>query len=386
MKILLLSYGIPSKEDPQFGCFAMDQAKALKAAGHDVAILSMNGLIGKQWKKPGVSNWQQEGIECFEIFGLPSALLEKAGAEPLASKLIRWGSKKAFKKVIDKFGFPDIVHAHFLFTMVMGAAIKEKYPITLIGTEHWSKLAEQTLSPDIKRDGDYAYPKVDQLICVSENLADCVKRNFGKESVVIHNLFNTSLLKPALGKTGNKSYVISAVGSLIDRKGFDILIKAFADSKLSQEDVTVNIYGKGPSQKVLEELIAQHGLQGKVNLCGQKTKDEIYEALRHSDLFVLSSRLENFSVAMIEATGNGLPSVATLCGGIKEYPVRDVIKIPTDDVEAMKNALETAYHRKDNVDRIAIQNETIENFSPQAIVARMEKVYDDTLTRKKENK
>lgn len=382
MKILLLSYGIPSKQNPQFGCFAMDQAKALKAAGHEVAILSMNNLIGKQWKKPGVSHWQQDGIECFEVFGLPNAILIKAGAEPIANRLIKWGSKKGFKKVIKEFGFPDIVHAHFLFSMVMGAAIKEKYPITLVGTEHWSKLAEPQLSPRIIRDGKYAYPKVDQLISVSKNLAECVKRNFGKESIVIHNLFNTEILRPALPKTNNSQYTISAVGSLIHRKGFDVLIKAFAESKLSDANVVINIYGKGEAREELEKLIAELHLEGKVNLFGQKTKAELYDALHHSDLFVLSSRLENFSVAIIEATGNGLPAVATLCGGIEEYPIRDVIKIPTDNVPAMKEALEKAYDNRKNIDRLAIQKETIENFSPEAIVKQIEKVYDKLLSEK----
>lgn len=382
MKILLLSYGIPSKQNPQFGCFAMDQAKALKAAGHEVAILSMNNLIGKQWKKPGVSHWQQDGIECFEVFGLPNAILIKAGAEPIANRLIKWGSKKGFKKVIKEFGFPDIVHAHFLFSMVMGAAIKENYPITLVGTEHWSKLAEAHLTSSIERDGRYAYPKVDQLICVSKYLANCVKHKFGKESVVVHNLFNTDLLRPALPKTNNSTYTITAVGSLIHRKGFDILIKAFAESKLSDANVVINIYGKGEAREELEKLIAELHLEGKVNLCGQKNKAELYDALHHSDLFVFSSRQENFSVAVIEATGNGVPIVATQCGIIEEFTFRDLIKIPTDNVPAMKEALEKAYDNRKNIDRLAIQKETIENFSPEAIVKQIEKVYDKLLSEK----
>ena len=47
MRILLLSRGIPTKKNPQYGCFAMDQAIALKKMGHDVGILSINTLIVK---------------------------------------------------------------------------------------------------------------------------------------------------------------------------------------------------------------------------------------------------------------------------------------------------------------------------------------------------
>ena len=292
-----------------------------------------------------------------------------------AKPLFKWGGKYAFEKVIKKFGFPDIVHAHFLPLMVAGTAIKEKYPIVLVGTEHWSKLAEQPLSKYVIDQGKYAYPMVDSLICVSKGLADSVKRNFGKDSVVIHNLFNTSLLEPALSETHNDSYTIAAVGSLIERKGFDLLIKAIAESELSKENIKVNIYGRGPMEGKLREMIQHYHLDNKIFLCGQKPKEELYKELRHSDLFVLSSRLENFSVAMIEATGNGLPAVATLCGGIEEYPIENVIKIPTDDVNAMKLAIEDSYKERNTVDRKVIQQQTIDNFSPEVIIRKVEEAY-----------
>lgn len=382
MKILLLSWGIPTKKKPQYGCFAMDQAIALKKAGHEVGILSINGLVGKEWKRPGFHHWKQNGVDCFELFGLPIGIVEVFISNTLGTLMTKWGAKKIFNRVVNIFGFPDIVHAHFLQMMIAGAGIKEKYPITLVGTEHWSKLGKREISPELKRYGNYAYPAVDKLICVSKKLAENVKHNFDKNSVVIHNLFNTDLLKPAINETNNEHFVISCVGSLIPRKGFDILIKAFAKSKMTKENVIINIYGRGEAKAELEALIKEKGLLNKVNLCGQKSKSELYEALRHSDLFVLSSRLENFSVAMIEATGNGLPAVATLCGGIEEYPVSGVIKIPVEDVDAMKNAIEIAYDRRNEVDRIAIQKETIEKFSPEAIIAQIEKVYEEALKEK----
>ena len=386
MNILLLSFGIPSKKNPQAGCFAMDQAIALRARGHKVGILSLNGKIGKEWKKPGVRSWRQDGIECFEAFGMPVAITSRLLGPKIAAKLTQKWAKSVFPKVVKKFGFPDIVHAHFLNTMLQGAAIKRAYPITLIGTEHWSKLAEPKLGADIKYYGNYSYPEVDRLICVSNNLKECVRGHFGKDSVVIHNLFNTSLLRLALKKTNNKNYTIAAVGSLIERKGFDILIKAIADSDLSDKNIRVNIFGKGPEENVLHEMIQSYGLEDKIILCGQKSKAELYEELRNSDLFVLSSRLENFSVAMIEATGNGLPAVATLCGGIEEYPIQSVIKIPTDDVAAMKKAIETSYKERSTIDRSAIQQQTIDNFSPEAIIKQVEEVYKDVLKEKKEQR
>ncbi|MBD5385811.1 glycosyltransferase family 4 protein [bacterium] len=382
MKILLLSFGIPTKKNPQAGCFAMDQAIALHANGHNVGILSLNGKIGKEWKKPGVKHWVQDGIECFEAFGIPIAIVGRLLGPKATVKLTQRWAISLFPKVIKKFGYPDIVHAHFLTTMIQGAAIKKAYRITLVGTEHWSKLAEPELQKDVKYYGNYSYPAVDKLICVSKNLRECVRKNFGKDSVVIHNLFNTSLLQPALPKTNNKLYTIAAVGSLIERKGFDLLIQAIAASDLSDKNIRVNIYGTGPQYGYLHKMIQKNALEDKIILCGQKSKAELYQELRRSDLFVLSSRLENFSVAIIEATGNGLPAVATLCGGIEEYPIRNVIKIPTNDVNALKVAIETAYKERNMIDRIAIQQQTIYYYSPKSIIKQIEDVYRSVLIEK----
>ena len=43
MYILLISRGIPSKEEPQWGCFEFDQARALKELGHKV-VVEVGGL------------------------------------------------------------------------------------------------------------------------------------------------------------------------------------------------------------------------------------------------------------------------------------------------------------------------------------------------------
>ena len=379
MKILLLSWGIPTVKRPQYGCFAMDQAVALKQAGHDVGILSINSLVGKEWKRPGMHHWTQNGVECFELFGLPIGIVERFLKKSWSHSILKWGAKLAYKKAIEIFGVPDIVHAHFVQMMVAGTAIKEQYPIVLVGTEHWSQLSVPEVSREVINLGRYAYPMVDRLICVSKKLKDRVKEYFNKDSEVIHNLFNTGLLKPAIKNTDNPVYTIAAVGSLIPRKGFDILIKAFAESSLSDKPVILNIFGKGPIREDLQNLIDGYGMQKHIFLRGQKAKEELYEELRHSDLFVLSSRIENFSVAMIEATGNGLPAVATLCGGIEEYPIRNVIKIPTENIEAMRKALEQSYAQRKDVDREAIQRETIKIFSPEAIIPMVEKVYEDVL-------
>ena len=45
MFIALISRGVPSKRDPQWGCFEKDQAEALVAVGHKVAVIIGENLV-----------------------------------------------------------------------------------------------------------------------------------------------------------------------------------------------------------------------------------------------------------------------------------------------------------------------------------------------------
>ena len=51
MFIALISRGVPSKRDPQWGCFEKDQAEALVAVGHKVAVISVDSRFRLYWQK-----------------------------------------------------------------------------------------------------------------------------------------------------------------------------------------------------------------------------------------------------------------------------------------------------------------------------------------------
>lgn len=71
------------------------------------------------------------------------------------------------------------------------------------------------------------------------------------------------------------------------------------------------IIGEGRSRKELEELCQTLGLKGKVMFLGRKSNP--YCWMKHSRLFVLSSKFEGFGIVLIEAMSLGVPSVSTSC-------------------------------------------------------------------------
>lgn len=376
MKILILARGIPNSKDPQEGCFEMDQAVALSKLGHEVVIMSVDGRFRKYWRKIGVSKVCREKVVAYKLFVFPTSVIKRLISYKLGYRINSFLAKKMYKYIISKHGTFDIVHAHFLPIIYLGVQIKKDFPsIKLIGTEHWSKVGQKTLSEEVKYLGDASYKFLDKLIVVSSELGANINKNFSVNSEVVHNLIDVSSLKKIPNSHLHDNYTIVGVGSLIHRKGFDILIKAFAKTNLSDKGVTLKIIGDGKEKNNLIELVRYYNLENNVILMGQLTKDRVYEELIKSDLYVLSSRLENFSVAIIEAAAGGLPAIATLCGGVAEFPLKTVIKIPVDNVDSMADAILKAYNDRNNIDRFSIQEECLSYFSPEAIGHQLELIY-----------
>ena len=71
----------------------------------------------------------------------------------------------------------------------------------------------------------------------------------------------------------------------------------------------VNIYGAGPLEAELREMIGELGLEGRVELLGRTMTPEI--ELSKFDVFVLSSLYEGFGMVLLEAMSLGLPIICS---------------------------------------------------------------------------
>jgi GalNAc-alpha-(1->4)-GalNAc-alpha-(1->3)-diNAcBac-PP-undecaprenol alpha-1,4-N-acetyl-D-galactosaminyltransferase len=102
-----------------------------------------------------------------------------------------------------------------------------------------------------------------------------------------------------------------AIGKLIPQKGFDLLIKAFAQICEAHPEWTLTILGEGEMRGELEELCLELAVADRVFMPGVVKNVDAH--LRKADIFVLSSRFEGFPVTLCEAMACGVPVVATDC-------------------------------------------------------------------------
>lgn len=139
---------------------------------------------------------------------------------------------------------------------------------------------------------------------------------------------------------GGGRYVLMAMGRFHPVKQFDWLIGIFAGLAPRYPDWDLEIWGDGEQRAALLAQIEQLGLAGRVRLPGRT--EQPWEVMQHAHAFVLSSRVEGFPNALLEAMALGLPCVALDCpSGPSELSDegRAALLAPLGNAQALSDAL-----------------------------------------------
>lgn len=98
------------------------------------------------------------------------------------------------------------------------------------------------------------------------------------------------------------------VGSLIQRKGLDLLMPALAKTS---EDIRLIIVGEGQEKLALEEQIAKLGLESRVEFKGFVEGEALRELYKSSDVFIIPTREDCFGLVILEAMCASLPVISS---------------------------------------------------------------------------
>ncbi len=134
---------------------------------------------------------------------------------------------------------------------------------------------------------------------------------------------------------------------LIDKKGVDLTLSAFAKVLQVYPDAKLVIAGNGPQQTELERLAGELGIAARVRFAGFLNQAELREEMYRARMFIHPSRTtddgnrEGIPNSMLEAMASGAPVVATHHGGIPEA-VTDGdsgLLVPENDAGALAEAM-----------------------------------------------
>jgi glycogen synthase len=111
---------------------------------------------------------------------------------------------------------------------------------------------------------------------------------------------------------------VLGLGRVVAKKGFDLLLEAFARLAPWRPDLGLVLAGDGPARDGLADQAARLGLAGRVHFAGALGRAEVAWAMGAAQVFVLPSRVEPFGIVVLEALRAGRPVVVSSRGGAGE--------------------------------------------------------------------
>jgi glycosyltransferase involved in cell wall biosynthesis len=167
----------------------------------------------------------------------------------------------------------------------------------------------------------------------------------------------------ALPARGSSDGVVRllAVGSVVPRKGFDVLVAAL--DKVSDLPWRLTIAGDRSRDVVtsarLDAEIARCKLAERIAFHGALPAEELATLYDGADVFVLASRFEGYGMAFAEAISHGLPVIGTTAGAIPDtVPAGTGVLVPPDDIAALTAALRRLIENADERRQLAANART----------------------------
>jgi glycosyltransferase involved in cell wall biosynthesis len=317
--------------------------RQLKSRGHDVFFLhSGNTLFSvsktTKWGFPGFElNLQMPLGDRHPIISLPLFLLRF----PIGLfQLIR---------LIQKYRI-QIVNIHYPAEWFWYFAIcRRLLPIKLITSVHGADL----FPGGIPR---AAYPKSlkwlldlsDRIVTPSKAFREDVARVFPQlkgKIVSIHNGVDLAELanRSCDSVSIQRPPYILCVAMHNEKKGIDVLLRAFALIRDREPSVKLVLAGDGPLHGQLKHLASALGIANQVEFLGRQGRTQVANLLHGCEVFVLPSRSEPFGIVLVEAMACKKPIVATTAGGIPEIieNQKNGILVEPDDEKSLAEALIT---------------------------------------------
>lgn len=221
----------------------------------------------------------------------------------------------------------------------------------------------------------------DRVIVPSKFLAEVV-RHWGVREEKIQVIYNGTDFEPSkikkedarkeIGISGN---IILSVGRLVPWKGFKMLIKIMPELLNENQFFRLVIVGKGPEMEVLNLIKNNLGLNNKVYLVGEKSREELKTYLAAADMFVLNTAYEGFSHQILEAMAVGIPIITTNAGGNPELIKQgeNGFMVKYNDELNLVEAIKAVFNRDDIKEKFSEEGKkTAKNFT-------VEKMADETI-------
>ena len=379
---------LPSWFPPNGGSFFLEQSTVLNEIAEEIVLyvepISIKMLIKNPFKIKKLFLIQEEivdGLKIIRGFNLrvPKLFLPNLYIEKFAYL-------KLYKYALKKYGKPDLIHVH---SSIWGGWyaywIKKIYNIPYIITEHRGRFTNNSY---IQKENllplKYSYflkktfSNSFDILPVSQGMKTKILEYSGrnKNIKIIHNMVNENFSYKQIEKYEVFTFVV--VAGLNSGKAIDILLYALEKFSLKKTNsFQLLIIGSGDKQNSLKKLSIDLKLEKNIKFLGRRDRKEVVEYIQRSHIFVLPTRYEGFSVAIIEALFSGLPVITTknVGGNNEAINEKNGLLVEVDNIEELANAMEYMYKNYSKYNNFEIAKEAKQKYGKESFKKAYQEVY-----------
>ncbi len=367
MKIGVITSAYPEFEDDPHGIFVHRLMREIIKKGHEVHVIAPFAGGKTKYNLEGVS------VERFNYF-YPKRYQNLAGRAGMIDNVKEGFLVKIqvltflFSNVIyslRKLKNMDIIHVQWPIPNGLGALfLKKIYGIPYINTIHGEEVYLSKRYHTLFALKSLVNNSSKTITNSTATRATCLEAGLDNEKIdVIPFGVDTNFFKPIDVDKDENIFQILSVGYLIERKGFEYLIRAMPHILKEHKNVRLKIVGSGPLESKLTELIHDLDLEDEVEIVKNVTDEELLTTYNSADLFVLPSivdsqgNTEGLGVVLLEAMACGLPVIGSNVGGILDIIEDGVTGFLTQpkDILGLQKLIECLINYLDKRDTIAIQ-------------------------------
>jgi phosphatidylinositol alpha-1,6-mannosyltransferase len=125
---------------------------------------------------------------------------------------------------------------------------------------------------------------------------------------------DSNYFKPPKNKSSKEIIDFLFVDRLVKSKNLSYLIKGFCEALKENKNIFLHIIGEGQEGNSLEKLTEKLNINDFIKFHGVLYKENLLNIYQNSDVFLITSEYESFSMVTTEAMVCGLPVIGTKVG------------------------------------------------------------------------
>lgn len=236
----------------------------------------------------------------------------------------------------------DIIHVHqalypaFISVFAGKRILHKPVLVKTASSGKTSDIEELKRFPLGKLQLRWLLKEMDYLVAISKvSGKDFEEIGYPKERIV--NIPNGVEISEEIKTSYDQALRVITVTRLSNEKGVDVLIQSWAKIVAEEKSLKLVIIGTGPEKEEIQKKVSSLKIGESIEFAG--FVNDVKGYLRCADLFILPSRTEGMSNALLEAMSYGIPCIVTKVGGNGELMVEEDKEIQSGGYVIARNGL-----------------------------------------------